>query len=204
MTHLLNSHQDFYTTVPDVYRIVIVPLYPQYSATTTAAVSDEVFRCLQGQRFQPSIRIAPPYEAHSSYISALKKSIANHLKTLDWLPEKIIVSFHGIPMDYVKKGDPYQAFCERTFEALKASMSKEMPGFELTYQSRFGPREWLQPYTDKTLENLAKEGMKKIAMIAPGFAVDCIEPLEELQIAGQKTFKGKGGTHFTQIPCLND
>lgn len=185
-------------------RIVVLPLYPQYSATTTAAVSDEVFRCLANKRWQPTVRIAPPYEVHPLYISALKKSLETHLATLSWSPEKILMSFHGIPLEYVEKGDPYRDFCERTFRHLDAAISKDMPELELTFQSRFGPREWLQPYTAKTLESLAQSGVKKVALIAPGFAADCIETLEELQIEGHKLFEKNGGTHFTQIPCLND
>lgn len=185
-------------------RIVVLPLYPQYSATTTAAVTDEVFRVLSNKRWQPAVRIAPPYEAHPLYIGALKKSLETHLATLDWQPEKILVSFHGIPLEYVEKGDPYRDFCERTVTHLQALVAKEMPELEMTFQSRFGPREWLRPYTDKTLESLAQSGVKKVALIAPGFAVDCIETLEEIQIKGRKTFEQNGGTHFTQVPCLND
>ncbi|NCP62819.1 MAG: ferrochelatase [Alphaproteobacteria bacterium] len=185
-------------------RLVILSLYPQYSATTTATVNDEVFRCLMKMRRQPTLRIAPPYECHPKYIQALKNSIITHLKTLDWKPEKILVSFHGVPVDYIEKGDPYKVFCERTFHTLQDAMPENAPPLFLTFQSRFGPREWLQPYTDKTLEAFAQEGLKKIAVIAPGFASDCIETLEELKIEGCKIFENAGGTHFTQIPCLND
>ncbi|HBN22169.1 MAG TPA: ferrochelatase [Holosporales bacterium] len=185
-------------------RLVVLSLYPQYSATTTATVNDEIFRCLMKMRWQPTLRIAPPYECHPKYIQALKKSITNHLDTLDWIPEKILVSFHGVPVEYIEKGDPYKAFCERTFQALQDAMPESSPPLLLTFQSRFGPREWLQPYTDKTLEALAQEGLKKVAVITPGFAADCIETLEEIQIEGRRVFEKAGGTHFTQVPCLND
>ncbi len=185
-------------------RLIVLPLYPQYSNTTTASVQDEVSRCLREMCWEPTLRIAPPYEGHHSYITALKKSMETHLETLGWVPEKILVSFHGIPLDYVDKGDPYRDFCERTFQLLRDAMPPGMPPLELTYQSRFGPREWLQPYTHQTLERRGREGIQKLALIAPGFAVDCIETLEELQIKGKKIFEDNGGTHFTQIPCLND
>tara|TARA_R110002095_G_scaffold163758_6_gene141923 strand:+ start:118 stop:1155 length:1038 start_codon:yes stop_codon:yes gene_type:complete len=185
-------------------RLVVLPLYPQYSATTTATVNDEVFRCLMKMRWQPTLRIAPPYESHPKYIQALRNSIMTHLETLDWMPEKIFVSFHGVPVEYIEKGDPYKAFCERTFHALQEAMPEKAPPLLLTFQSRFGPREWLQPYTDKTLEALAQDGLKKVAVIAPGFASDCIETLEEIQIEACEIFEKAGGTHFTQIPCLND
>lgn len=185
-------------------RLIVLPLYPQYSATTTATVNDEVFRCLMKMRWQPTLRIVPPYERHPMYIQALKKSISTHLDTLDWVPEKILVSFHGVPVEYIEKGDPYKAFCERTFQALQEAMPKDAPPLLLTFQSRFGPREWLQPYTDKTIEALAKDGGRKIAVITPGFASDCIETLEEIQLEGGEIFETAGGTHFTAIPCLND
>lgn len=190
-------------------KLVVLPLYPQYAASTTATVCDQVFRVLMRMRWQPTLRIAPPYEAHDLYIKALKSSIQTHLKTLDWTPDKIMVSFHGIPLEYVERGDPYKTACIKTFETLKKSLKtdpafKDCPPLTLTFQSRFGPKEWLQPYTDKTLEQEAKDGTKKIALMAPGFAADCIETLEELQLEGAEIFYEHGGTHFTQIPCMND
>ena len=185
-------------------KLVVLPLYPQYAASTSATVNDQVFRALMRMRWQPSVRVIHPYETHDMYISALKNSIATHLKTLDWVPEKILVSFHGIPLEYVERGDPYKHFCIQSFEALKKAMPKGSPELMLTFQSRFGPKEWLQPYTDETLEKLGDDGVKKLAIMAPGFASDCIETLEELQIEGKESFMEHGGTHFTQIPCLND
>ena len=185
-------------------RLVVLPLYPQYAASTSATVNDQVFRVLMRMRWQPSVRIIHPYETHPSYITALKDSIISHLQTLKWVPEKIMVSFHGIPVDYVQRGDPYKFFCEQTFEALKKAMPKGSPELMLTFQSRFGPQEWLQPYTDETLEKLAKEGTKNLAIMAPGFASDCIETLEELNIEGREIFLEHGGENFTSIPCLNE
>lgn len=185
-------------------RLVVLPLYPQYAASTSATVNDQVFRTLMRMRWQPTVRIVHPYETHDRYITALKNSILAHLKTLDWTPEKIMVSFHGIPLDYVERGDPYKYFCEKTFAALEKAMPNTTPELMLTFQSRFGPKEWLQPYTDESIKQLASAGIKKLAIMAPGFASDCIETLEELSIEGQKDFKEHGGTHFTQIPCLND
>lgn len=185
-------------------QLVVVPLYPQYAASTTATVNDAVCRVLLKMRWQPALRLVGAYETHPSYIAALRTSIQNHLQTLDWTPERLLVSFHGIPLEYVTKGDPYKDYCIRTFHALKASLPKGSPELMLTFQSRFGPKEWLQPYTDKTLEALGQEGIKKLAVIAPGFAADCIETLEELSMEGQEIFTHQGGTHFTVIPCLND
>ncbi len=185
-------------------KLLILPLYPQYAASTSATVNDQVFRALMRMRWQPTVRVVHPYEVHPKYIEALKSSILNHLKTLDWTPEKIMVSFHGIPLEYVERGDPYKYFCEQTFAALQAAMPKTTPELLLTFQSRFGPKEWLQPYTDETIQDLGKKGVKKLAIIAPGFASDCIETLEELSIEGKNEFLEHGGTHFSQIPCLND
>lgn len=189
-------------------RITIVPLYPQYSATTTATVCDEVFRCLMTMRWQPRVRIADPYNAHPGYIDALAQSIRQHLATLDWEPEAILASFHSIPQEYFDKGDPYYCFCHKTArllrEKLRETLGDKAERLQLTFQSRFGPKEWLQPYTDKTLECLAEDGVKKVAVICPGFAADCLETLEEIGIAGKTIFEKKGGTHFTLVPCLND
>lgn len=184
--------------------IVIVPLYPQYSATTTASVTDEVYRCLSTYRWQPCIRITNTYHDHPQYIKALRSSIISHLETLDWTPERILVSYHGIPKDYAEKGDPYGCFCHKTTRLLREAMPKGTPPLEISFQSRFGPREWLRPYTDETLMKWAKEGLQKVAVITPGFASDCIETLEEIDLQGREIFLENGGTHFTFIPCLND
>lgn len=189
-------------------KLIVLPLYPQYSATTTATVCDEAFRTLMRMRWQPTLRVAAPYDSHSLYIEALAASIEDHVAELDWEPDAIIASFHGIPQEYFEKGDPYYCFCHKTVrllrERLRQKMGDKADRLQLTFQSRFGPREWLQPYTDKTLESLAQGGVKKVAVLCPGFAADCLETLEEMGIAGKETFEQSGGTHFTLIPCLNE
>ena len=185
-------------------RILIFPLYPQYSASTTATVNDKVFETLQKLRWQPAIRIVPPYHDDEIYIKNLTQSIQEHLLTLDFEPEKLLVSFHGIPQSYFKKGDPYHCHCQKTTRLLRENLGWEKERVQITFQSRFGPEEWLQPYTDKTIEALAIEGVKNIAVVNPGFVSDCLETLEEIAIQGAEIFKANGGENFTHIPCLND
>lgn len=185
-------------------QILVVPLYPQYAAATSATVCDESFRSLMKMRWQPAIRTVQHYPDHPAYIRALANSVHDHLSTLDWKPDVILTSFHGIPKDYFDKGDPYHCYCHKTARLLREKLNMTDKNMRLTFQSRFGPREWLQPYTDKVLEALPSEGVKKVAIIAPGFASDCVETLEELAIQGKDTFANAGGTHFTLIPCLNE
>jgi len=185
-------------------RILVVPLYPQYSAATTATVCDEVGRVLQELRAQPAVRFAPPYPVEATYIDALAASISTHLAALPFKPETIVASFHGMPQAYVDKGDPYQAQCVATTEALRRCMGLDERGLMLTFQSRFGFDEWLQPYTDKTIEALARSGVRKIAVVTPGFAADCLETLEEIAQENAEIFKHNGGEEFSFIPCLND
>jgi ferrochelatase len=160
--------------------LLVVPLYPQYSAATSATVCDEVFRVLAEMRVQPILRVTPPYYDDPDYIEALAVSISAHLATLPFQPEVIVASFHGMPQKYVDKGDPYQAQCIATTDALRKRMGLEASKLLLTFQSRFGFDEWLKPYTDKTVEQLAKDGVKRIAVICPGFSADCLETLEEM------------------------
>lgn len=185
-------------------RILVVPLYPQYSASTTATVCDKVASALLTMRAQPTIRYAPPYYVDADYIDALAVSIKSHLATLPFEPELIVASFHGMPQSYVKKGDPYQAHCIATTEALRKHMGLSEAKLMLTFQSRFGFNEWLQPYTDKTIEKLAKDGVKRIAVVMPGFSADCLETLEEIAEENCEIFKHNGGEQFAAIPCLND
>ena len=185
-------------------RLLVVPLYPQYSAATSATVCDEVFRVLAGMRAQPTLRVTPPYYEDPDYIEALAVSIDAHLKTLPFAPELIVASFHGMPQKYVDKGDPYQAQCIATTDALRKRMGLDASKLLLTFQSRFGFDEWLQPYTDKTMERLAKEGVRRIAVITPGFSADCLETLEEIAQENAEIFKHNGGEQFAFIPCLND
>jgi protoporphyrin/coproporphyrin ferrochelatase len=156
-------------------RLLVVPLYPQYSAATSATVCDEVFRILAAMRAQPTLRVTPPYYDDPDYIEALAVSIDAHLATLPFQPELIVASFHGMPQKYVDNGDPYQAQCIATTEALRKRMGLDASRLLLTFQSRFGFDEWLQPYTDKTMEKLAKDGVRRIAVVMPGFSADCLE-----------------------------
>jgi ferrochelatase len=185
-------------------RLLVVPLYPQYSAATSATVGDEVFRALAGMRVQPTLRVSPPYYDDPDYIEALAVSMSAHLATLPFQPELIVASFHGMPQKYVDKGDPYQAQCIATTDALRARMGLDASKLVLTFQSRFGFDEWLQPYTDKTIEKLAKDGVKRIAVVMPGFSADCLETLEEIAQENAEIFKHNGGEQFSAIPCLND
>ena len=185
-------------------RMLLVPLYPQYSSATTATVCDEAFRVLRRIRNQPALRVAPPYYADSIYIEALANSIKAELAKLSFEPEVILASYHGMPLAYVQKGDPYYDQCVRTTQLLRARLGKTDASFIMTFQSRFGRAEWLQPYTDETLRKLAKDGIKNVAIITPGFAADCLETLEEIAIENAHIFKKKGGKNFAFIPCLND
>ena len=182
--------------------IIILPLYPQYAAATTATVCDEVYRTLMKMRWQPSLQIVPHYESEPLYVSALVKSIEKKIETISWKPDLIIASYHGIPKKYFDKGDPYHCYCHKTTRLIKEKFSKIE--IQTTFQSRFGPQEWLTPYTDKTLESLSTKGIKNLLVICPGFASDCVETLEEINILGRETFLKNGGEKFDFIPCLND
>jgi protoporphyrin/coproporphyrin ferrochelatase len=182
-------------------RILIAPLYPQYSGATTATVQDEAFRSFAAMRWQPAIRTLPPYYDDAIYIQALKSSVEAGLAKLDFTPDAIIASFHGMPQRTLDLGDPYHCHCRKTARLLSEAMGKELT---VSFQSRFGPAKWLEPATDKTLDRLAQEGKRKVAIFAPGFASDCLETLEELQMEGRAQFIEAGGTDFGYIPCLND
>ena len=182
--------------------IIILPLYPQYAAATTATVCDEVYRSLMGMRWQPSLQVIPHYESEPSYIEALNKSLKSKLENISWKPDLIISSYHGIPKKYFDKGDPYHCYCHKTTRLISEKLDSIK--IKTTFQSRFGPDEWLKPYTDKTLENLPKEGIKNILIICPGFSSDCVETLEEISIEGKESFVNSGGENFDIIPCLND
>ncbi|WP_419694631.1 ferrochelatase [Mesorhizobium muleiense] len=185
-------------------RILTFPLYPQYSATTTATANDQLFRALMKMRRAPAIRSVPPYYAEPVYIEALARSIERHLASLDFEPEMVIASYHGIPKPYSDKGDPYQAHCLETTRLLREKLGWNEKKLITTFQSRFGAQEWLQPYTDKTVEKLPGEGVRSIAIVNPGFSVDCIETLDEIGREAAETFHHAGGEKFAHIPCLND
>ncbi len=182
--------------------IIILPLYPQYAAATTATVCDEVYRSLMQMRWQPSLQVIPHYESDPLYINALVDSIKKKIKEINWKPDLIISSYHGIPKSYFDKGDPYHCYCHKTTRLMKEKF-KEID-IQTTFQSRFGPQEWLTPYTDKTLESLPNKGIKNLLVICPGFASDCVETLEEINIQGRESFLEKGGKNFDLVPCLND
>jgi ferrochelatase len=185
-------------------RLLVVPLYPQYSAATSATVCDEVFRVLSEMRAQPTLRVTPPYYDDPNYIEALAVSIDAHLKALPFQPELIVASFHGMPQKYVDKGDPYERQCIATTDALRQRMGLDAGKLLLTFQSRFGFDEWLKPYTDKTIAQLAKDGVRRIAVVMPGFSADCLETLEEIAQENAEIFTHNGGEQFAAIPCLND
>ena len=181
--------------------IIILPLYPQYAAATTATVCDEVYRSLMGMRWQPSLQVIPHYESEPIYIDALLKVLRNNANN-KWKPDLIISSYHGIPKKYFDKGDPYHCYCHKTTRLMKEKFN--LIDIQTTFQSRFGPQEWLTPYTDKTLESLPNKGIKNLLVICPGFASDCVETLEEINIQGKESFMNNGGKNFEMIPCLND
>jgi ferrochelatase len=185
-------------------RILVFPLYPQYSAPTTATVNDAVFKALAGMRWQPALRTVPPYHDEPVYIDALAESLETHLAKLDFTPEVVIASYHGVPVSYFRKGDPYHCHCQKTSRLLAERLGWPPGKLITTFQSRFGPEEWLQPYTDKTVERLAAEGVKRIAVITPGFVSDCLETLEEIAVQNAEIFVHHGGERFSHIPCLND
>ena len=182
--------------------LIILPLYPQYAAATTATVCDEVYRSLMKMRWQPSLQIIPHYESEPLYINALINSIEKKISEINWKPDLIVSSYHGIPKSYFEKGDPYHCYCHKTTRLMKEKFKKIE--IQTTFQSRFGPQEWLTPYTDKTLENLPEKGIKNLLVICPGFASDCVETLEEINIQGRESFIDKGGENFDTVPCLND
>ena len=185
-------------------RILWFPLYPQYAAATTATVNDKAFEALMKMRWQPAVRTVPAYHDEPAYIAALGRSIEAHLATLDWQPEKLIASYHGIPQSYFMKGDPYHCHCHKTSRLLREHMGWSEDFLITTFQSRFGPEEWLQPYTDETVEKFAQEGVKRLAVFNPGFVSDCLETLEEIAEEAGEDFLHNGGEQFTHIPCLND
>ena len=185
-------------------RILLFPLYPQYSAPTTATANDKAFDALKTMRWQPAIRTVPPYFETEAYVAALADSIAKGVAGLDFEPDLVITSYHGMPESYLKGGDPYHCQCLKTTRLVREKLGWSEDKLMVTFQSRFGPEEWLKPYTDETLMSLPGKGVKKLAILAPAFSVDCLETLEELAMTGREQFEGAGGTHYAYIPCLND
>jgi ferrochelatase len=185
-------------------RILIAPLYPQYSATTTATANDTAFAELKRMRWQPAVRTLPAYYDDPAYIATLAASLKSHLARLPFEPEIVLASFHGLPREYLNKGDPYHCHCQKTTRLLREQLGWSKEKLRIVFQSRFGAAEWLQPYADVTIAELAWSGVKKIAVVTPGFSADCLETLEEIAIRAAATFKQNGGEDFAVIPCVND
>jgi protoporphyrin/coproporphyrin ferrochelatase len=185
-------------------RVLLVPLYPQYAAATTATACDHAFRALMAMRWQPAVRVAPPYHDDPVYIDALASSMRTHLAKLDFEPEALIASFHGMPRKYLEQGDPYHCQCQKTSRLLCERLGWDAARWHTTFQSRFGSDPWLQPYTIEMVERLAKSGVERLAVVAPGFSADCLETLEELDMENRVKFMASGGERFACIPCLND
>ena len=185
-------------------RILLFPMYPQYSAATTGSTYDEVFLELPRRRFIPALRVVPPYFDNTLYIEALADSVRVKLAQTAEKPDKILLSFHGIPQRYAQLGDPYPQHCEATAKALAAAMGWSESDYLLTYQSRFGKEPWLQPYTDETLKSLGSSGVKSIVAMCPGFTTDCLETIDEIGNLGAEQFQEGGGQSLELVPCLND
>lgn len=185
-------------------RIVFFPLYPHYAAATTATANDEAFRALMSMRWQPSVRTVPSYHDHPLYIEALAASVERHLAERETQPDVLVASYHGLPQSYFLKGDPYHCHCQKTSRLLRERLGWNNERLVTTFQSRFGPEEWLQPYTVEEVARLAEAGKKDIAVLAPGFSADCVETLEEINEEIKEAFEEAGGKTFTYIPCLND
>ena len=182
-------------------RILIAPLYPQYSATTTATVTDAAAAALSKMRWQPALRFLPPYHDDPAYIGALKQNVEAGLAALPFVPDAIVASFHSLPARTLELGDPYYCHCQKTARLLSEALGRSLT---VSFQSRLGRAKWLEPATDATLTGLPPAGARKVAVIAPGFAADNLETLEELGIRGRKIFLDAGGTDFAYLPCLND
>jgi ferrochelatase len=188
----------------DCDRILLLPLYPQYCAATTATANDKAFGVLKKMRWQPAMRTAPPWHDDPVYIDALANSVKDNLAKLDFTPQVLLASFHGVPKNYVEKGDPYHCQCEKTAKLLREKLGMTERNFQHCFQSRFGKAAWVRPYTDETVKRLAREGVKKLAIVAPGFTADCLETIEELDAENRSYFMENGGEQYAALPCLND
>jgi protoporphyrin/coproporphyrin ferrochelatase len=185
-------------------RILVIPLYPQYCAASTATVGDKAFEALQSMRWQPALRVAAPYYDDPVYIGALARSVRAGLAGLDFEPEVVLASYHGIPQAYFDQGDPYYWHCAETTRLLGEALKLSEDRLKMTFQSRFGRAEWLKPYTAETVRELASRGVRRLAVVTPGFAADCLETLEEIAVENARYFREAGGERFAAIPCLND
>ena len=187
-----------------VERLIVVPMYPQYSATTTASATDVLFKALMQERRVPSLRVVPPYYAHPAYLDAVTKVIGEELANLPWEPEHFILSFHGLPVKYVQRGDPYPKHVERTTDLLVERLAWPADRWTQSFQSLFGKELWLQPYTDETLKQLAGRGIKRVFVATPGFTADCLETIDEIGFEARELFRQAGGESLHQCRCLND
>jgi ferrochelatase len=187
-----------------VDKLIVLPMFPQYSATTTASVTDSLFSALMKERRVPALRIVPPYYEHPAYLDAVEATIRDDLAKLPWEPEHFVISFHGLPQDYVNKGDPYPTHAERTTAELVKRMGWPREKWTQTFQSRFGRKEWLKPYTDDVLTDLAKRGVKRVYVALPGFTADCLETLDEIGNESREVFTHAGGERLKNGTCLND
>jgi ferrochelatase len=182
-------------------RILVAPLYPQYCAATTATANDATFAALAAMRWQPALRTLPPYHDDPLYIDALKNDLERQIAMLDFVPERLLLSFHGMPQRTLELGDPYHCHCRKTARLLGEAMGRPV---DIAFQSRFGRAKWLEPATDATLKAYPGKGVTKLAIAAPGFSADCLETIEELGLRGEQDFLASGGTHFARLDCLND
>jgi len=186
-----------------VDRVLVLPLYPQYSASTSASIFDRVTQVLRGWRVIPELRFIRHYPDHPAFIAALAESV-RRFQAENGTPDRLLMSFHGIPKEYEDKGDPYRSECERTARALVRALGLGEGQWHMTFQSRFGPKEWLKPYTDQTIKAWGREGIKDVQVICPGFPTDCLETLEEVAVENRGYFLASGGEHYRYIPALND
>jgi ferrochelatase len=185
-------------------RLIVLPMYPQYSATTTASATDVLFHALMKERRVPALRIVPPYYLHPAYLDAMTRVISDELAKLDWEPEHFILSFHGLPIEYAQRGDPYATQVKRTAAALVAKLGWPRVRWTQSFQSLFGRKEWLKPYTDTVLTKLARRGVRKVFVALPGFTTDCLETIDEIGHESSALFRDAGGEILHRCPCLND
>jgi ferrochelatase len=185
-------------------RILLFPMYPQYSGPTTASSCDSAFAGLLERRYVPALRVVPPYHDHPAYIEAVAAVARERLAAMPWKPDLVLMSFHGVPRRTIEKGDPYRGHVELTATKVAAALGLEQSDWMLAFQSRFGKEPWLEPYTDETLKKLGGRGVRRIAALCPGFIADCLETLDEIAILGAEQFRSGGGEELRYIPCVND
>ena len=185
------------------WKILCVPLYPQYASSTSGSVVDKIGDTLRAMRWQPTIRVAPPFYDDPKYIQILARSVQKQIDVLDERPEVLVASFHGVPKEYLLKGDPYHCQCQKTGRLLREALGWPEAQFRVAFQSRFGPKEWLKPYADQLVEELGHQGVKRVAVVSPAFFSDCVETLEEIAIGLNETFQEAGGDQLIALDCLN-